>query len=242
MNNTLYIIGVGPGDPELLTFKAHTILDSCSVIATPKGSKNGNSTALSIIQQAVELEGKTILELYFPMKKVRMGETPDREVEKGWQEAAQTVLTNLDAGKDVAFPTLGDPAIYSTGYYLYQTIIGLRSDVRVVFVPGISALSSCSATTSTPICLGDDRLAVIPATFCSDKLRETLLDFDTIVLMKVHKVINELKELLADLDLLDSAVLVEKTGMKEEKIYTDLSKLTDPIHYFSTIIVRKHLL
>jgi precorrin-2/cobalt-factor-2 C20-methyltransferase len=242
MNNTLYIIGVGPGDPGLLTFKAHSLLESCTVIATPKGSKNGNSTALSIIQHTVELEDKTILELYFPMKKVRMGTKPDREVEKGWQEAAQAVLANLDAGKDVAFPTLGDPAIYSTGYYLYQMIIGLRPDVRVVFVPGISALSSCSATIATPICLGDDRLAVIPATFSSDKLRETLLDFDTIVLMKVHKVINELKELLAELDLLDCAVLVEKTGMTDEKIYTDLSKLTEPIHYFSTIIVRKHFL
>ncbi len=242
MNNTLYIVGVGPGDPDLLTFKAHNALNDCTVIATPKGSRKGTSTALSIIQQAVKLEGKTILELHFPMKKVRMGEKPDKEVEKGWQDAADTVLANLDAGNDVAFPTLGDPAIYSTGYYLHQTIIEIRPDVRVVFIPGISALSSCSAATSIPICLGDDRLAVIPATFSSDKLRETLLSFDTIVLMKVHKVINELKELLADLDLLDNAVLVEKTGMKEEKIYSDLSKLTEPVHYFSTIIVRKHLL
>ncbi len=240
MNSTLYIVGVGPGDPELLTFKAHKALNSCAVIATPKGSKNGNSTALSIIKQAVELEGKAILELHFPMKKVRMGETPDKEVARAWQEAANTVLANLDAGNDVAFPTLGDPAIYSTGFYLYQTITEMRPDVRVIFVPGISALSSCSATTAIPICLGDDRLAVIPATFASNTLQETLLNFDTIVLMKVHKVIDELKELLTSLDLLDNAVLVEKTGMREEKIYKDLSKLTEPIHYFSTIIVRKH--
>jgi len=239
MNSTLYIIGVGPGDPELLTLKAHNALNACTVIATPKGSKKGSSTALSIVEQAVELTGKTILELHFPMRKIRMGENPDEKVQKGWQEAAQTVIRNLDAGNDVAFPTLGDPAIYSTGYYLYQTITEIRPDIKVVFVPGISALSSCSAATAIPICLGDDRLAVIPATFSSDTLKETLLSFDTIVLMKVHKVIDELKELLSDLDLLDSAVLVEKTGMREEKIYPDLSKLTETIHYFSTIIVRK---
>lgn len=239
MNSTLYIIGVGPGDPELLTFKAHKALNACAVIATPKSSKKGNSTALSIVKQAVQLTGKTILELHFPMKKIRMGETPDEKVQKGWQEAAQAVISNLDAGNDVAFPTLGDPAIYSTGFYLYQTITEIRPDVRVVFVPGISALSSCSAATAIPICLGDDRLAVIPATFSSDKLTEILLSFDTIVLMKVHKVIEELKELLTELNLLDNAVLVEKTGMKEEKIYPDLSQLTEPVHYFSTIIVRK---
>lgn len=242
MNNTLYIIGVGPGDPELLTFKAHKVLKACPVIATPKASRNGNSTALSIAQQAVELKGKTIIELHFPMKKVRMGQKPDAEVEKGWQEAAQAVLSNLDAGNDVAFPTLGDPAIYSTGYYLYQTITEMRPDVQVVFVPGISALSSCSANTLTPICLGDDRLAVIPATFSSDTLKETLLQFDTIVLMKVHKVMDELKKLLAELDLLEHAVLVEKVGMKEEVIYSDLNEITGSIHYFSTILVRKHSL
>jgi precorrin-2/cobalt-factor-2 C20-methyltransferase len=239
MNNTLYIVGVGPGDPELLTFKAYNALNGCSVIATPKGSKEGNSTALSIIQQAVELERKTVLELHFPMRKVRMGKKPDKEVERGWQEAARVVLANLDDGNDVAFPTLGDPAIYSTGYYLYQTIAELRPDVRVVFVPGISALSACSASITIPICLGDDRIAIIPALFSSNKLKETLLSFDTIVLMKVHKVIEELKALLEDLDLLDSAVLVEKAGMKEEKIFYSLRELTDPIHYFATIIVRK---
>jgi precorrin-2/cobalt-factor-2 C20-methyltransferase len=69
MNNTLYIVGVGPGDPELLTFKAMNILKRCAVVTTPKGSKNGNSTALSIASQAVDLTGKTILELHFPMKK-----------------------------------------------------------------------------------------------------------------------------------------------------------------------------
>lgn len=239
MNNTLYIVGVGPGDPELLTFKAMNILKRCAAITTPKGSKNGNSTALSIISQAVDLTGKKILELYFPMKKIRMGETPDKEVERGWRKAAQTVLANLDGGNDVVFPTLGDPAIYSTGFYLYQTIIEMRPDIQVVFVPGISALSSCSATTATPICLGDDKVAVIPATFHSDQIRETLLSFDTIVLMKVHRVMESLKELLTSLELLDKAVLVERAGMGEERIFTDLSELTEPIHYFSTIIVRK---
>jgi len=240
MSNTLYIIGVGPGDPEQLTFKAHKALNGCAVIVTPKGTKNGDSTALSIIQQAVELEGKTILELHFPMRKVQMGKEPDKEVKKSWQEAAQTVLSSLDTGNDVAFPTLGDPAIYSTGYYLYQTITEKRPNVRVIFVPGISALSLCSAATTIPICLGDERLAVIPATFGSEKLRDTLQSFDTIVLMKVHKVINKLKTTLTELDLLDNAVLVEKAGMEEEKIYTDLNELTEPIHYFSTVIVRKH--
>ncbi|MBU1140810.1 MAG: precorrin-2 C(20)-methyltransferase [Proteobacteria bacterium] len=239
MNATLHIIGVGPGDPELLTRKALCTLEACPVIATPKGSKDGSSTALSIVEQALSLKGKEVIELFFPMKKIHLDTAPAVEVQEAWKEAAVQILNFMKQGKDVVFPTLGDPAIYSTGYYLYETILSLQPDTRVKFVPGISAMSSCSAATSIPICLGDDKLAVIPATFSGEQLRQTLESFDTIVLMKVHRVLDRIVGLLRELDLLEKAVLVERAGMKEENILTDLGSITDQVHYFSTIIVRK---
>jgi precorrin-2/cobalt-factor-2 C20-methyltransferase len=242
MQATLHIIGVGPGDPGLLTIKALGILRHCPVIATPKASQHGHSTALSIVQQALpagEINGKEIVELHFPMKKIHLGQEPDPEVLQAWQDAARCIYAILSQGRDVAFPTLGDPAIYSTGYYLYMTMIEMYPEVRVQFVPGISAMSSCSATTRTPICLGDDMLAVIPATFSDGRLREILETFDTIVLMKVYRVMDHLISLLTDLNILDKAMLVERVGMADERVLADLSTISGQVHYFSTIIVRK---
>ena len=126
MQATLYIIGIGPGDPDLLTIKAFNTLRHCPVVATPKATQHGHSTALSIVQQALpasELDEKEIVELHFPMKKIHLGQEPDPEVLQAWQDAAGKIFAILSQGRDVAFPTLGDPAIYSTGYYLYATMI-----------------------------------------------------------------------------------------------------------------------
>ena len=240
MNGTLYIIGTGPGDPQLLTLKAVRLLDSCPVVFAPRGTKNGTSTALAIVREAVSFDGKTVVELHFPMKKIRSGHDPAPEVLAAWRHAAEMVLHHLDRGQDVCFPTLGDPAIYSTGYYLYETICGLRDDVNVQFIPGVSAMSSCSAALASPICLGDEMVAVIPATFSDERLRDVLDRFDTIVLMKVHRVLDHLVELLRSLDLIDRAVLVEKAGTSGERTIRRLDGIVEPPHYYSTIIIRKN--
>jgi len=239
MTSTLFIVGVGPGDPELITRKAFHILETTPVVATPKGSKNGNSTALSIVEQAMDLTGREIVHLYFPMQKIHKKTGPSTGVQEAWDEAAEQILDFLEQGKDVVFPTLGDPAIYSTGYYLYETILNRKPETRVKFVPGIAAMSSCSAATGVPICLGDDKLAVIPATFAIGEIRDTLQNFDTVVLMKVHRVLDQLIEVLGDLNLLDHAILVERAGMKDECIHKKLAEIKNEVHYFSTLIVRK---
>ncbi|MBT8354983.1 MAG: precorrin-2 C(20)-methyltransferase, partial [Desulfofustis sp.] len=229
-----------PGDPQLLTLKAVSIVENCPVIIAPHGSKKGNSTALAIVGEAVPLAGKTVVQLHFPMKKIRSGHEPVPEILAAWRHAAEEALHHLNKGINVCFPTLGDPAIYSTGYYLYETVCGIKDDVNVEFVPGVPAMSSCSAALASPICLGDEMVAVIPATFSDDRLREVLERFDTIVLMKVHRVMDRLVELLKRADLMDRSVLVEKAGTAGQRTCTELDKITDPPHYYSTIIVRKN--
>ncbi|HSO09982.1 MAG TPA: precorrin-2 C(20)-methyltransferase [Desulfoprunum sp.] len=237
---TLHIIGTGPGDPDLLTLKALKTLKACPIIAAPKATPGGSSTALAIVSQVVDLAGKDIFELYFPMKKIRAGKDPDKEVSLAWQAAAARIIACLDQGLDVAFPTLGDPAIYSTGYYLYDTLLSLRPDVRVKFHAGIPAMSCCSAETKMPICLGNEMLAVVPATFSDERLRSTLEKFDTIVLMKVHRVLPRICRLLQETGLLGRAVLIERAGMKGERIIRDLSRIPENPHYFSTMIIRRN--
>jgi precorrin-2/cobalt-factor-2 C20-methyltransferase len=242
MKGTLYVIGVGPGDPELMTLKAVRILRQCGVWLAPAAKKDGESTALGIAEGVVDRADKEIITHHFPMKKVRMGQTPDPEVKMAWDAAAARIVTHLQAGRDVAFPTLGDPAIYSTGFYVCETLFDLAPDLPVEIIPGVSAIGASAAAAGQPLCLGDDRLVVIPATFENGRLRETLEQFDSVVLMKVHRVMDRLVPLLAELNLLDKAVLVERSSQNGQRIRRDLTTALLPDnapHYFSTIIVRK---
>ena len=240
MAGRFFVIGVGPGDPELVTLKAARILRECSVWFAPRGKKDGESTALAIIEPVIESGGKDIMNHYFPMKKIRMGETPDPEVAAAWRQAADAILARIERGDDVAFPTLGDPAIYSTGFYVCETLLELAPDLQVEIIPGVSAIGASAAAAVQPLCLGDDRLVVIPATFENGRLRETLEQFDTVVLMKVHRVMDRVVGLLGEMDLLDNAVLVERSSQSGQRITKGLELLPgqEP-HYFSTIIVRK---
>ncbi len=235
-----YVIGVGPGDPELMTLKAARLLERCPVWFAPKAHQDGDSTALAILAGAVATAGKEIMELHFPMKKIRMGEPPDPEVEAAWRLAAKAIAAKLAQGIDVAFPTLGDPAIYSTGFYVCDTLLKYAPEARITVIPGVSSIGASAAAVGQPLCLGDDRLVVVPATFENGRLRETIEQFDTVVLMKVHRVMPKVVALLTELDLLDKAVLVERSSHANERVRRDLAAASrDELHYFSTVIIRK---
>ncbi len=112
--------------------------------------------------------------------------------------------------------------------------------MNISIIPGITTMSSCSAMGGAPLCLGNEILTVVPATFNDDRLKNILVHHDTIVLMKVYRVMDRIVALLSELDLLDRAVLFERCGMEDGRIFTDVSAAADlNLHYFSTIIVRK---
>jgi precorrin-2/cobalt-factor-2 C20-methyltransferase len=240
MQGTFYVVGVGPGDPQLMTLKAAGILKECDVWFVPSAFDNGGSMALKIALGAVSQSGKTILSHRFPMKQVHRGKIPDPEVKSAWQEAAKTIMACLEEGRDVAFPTLGDPAIYSTGFYVCETLQAFGSPFKVIIVPGVSAVGATSATAAVPLCLGDERLVVIPATFENERIRELLELCDVAVFMKVHKVMARLVGILEEMDLVEQAVLVERCSLEDEKIWPDVrAAVGQEIHYFSTMVVRK---
>lgn len=237
---TFYVVGVGPGDPELMTLKAARILEKCPSWLVPAARRNGDSTALTIVQGTVQSENKNILVHHFPMKKVHVGKDPDPDIQEAWDKAADWINDQLGQGLDVALPTLGDPAIYCTGFYVYQTLLAAHPDVTIEIIPGISAIGATAAAAKTPLCLGDEKLVVIPAVFENGKLRETLEQFNSLVFMKVYKSMDRLVPLLKEMDLLDNAVLVERTSMGEQQVHHDVeSTLGKELHYFSTLIVRR---
>lgn len=240
MQGTFYVVGVGPGDPQLMTLKATRILEKCDTWFVPSAFENGGSMALKIVEGAVASHGKKILSHHFPMIQVQRGKNPDAEVQSAWNEAAKTIMEYLGSGRDVVFPTLGDPAIYSTGFYVCETLQKYGTPFKLEIIPGVSAIGATSATSAMPLCLGDERLVVIPATFEDDKIKELLALCDVAVFMKVYKVMDKLVALLEDLGLVDNAVLVERCSLGDEKVWTDVRQAVgEKIHYFSTMVVRK---
>lgn len=253
MQGKLYVIGVGPGDPELLTLKAVRTIRESQVICVPKGREEGSSLALSIARKAVTLDDKEVIEAYFPMRKTRTSTKVQKsgsseagkrgrgeeDLDARWNQTAQTIISKLNEGKDVAFLTLGDPTIYSTFYYLYDKLIELIPDLTIEIVPGVSSINASAARAKIALGLGDDRIAILPANYMND-LRTALETFNTIVLMKVHKVFGQIADLLQEMDLLDKAVYIAQAGMEDEKIFKDMKMVSqDELKYFSMVIVKK---
>jgi precorrin-2/cobalt-factor-2 C20-methyltransferase len=240
----LYLVGVGPGDPELMTYKAVQVLERTRVWVVPKAREKGASSALQIASAMVGVAAKEILEVRFPMKKIRLEQEHDPEVQQGWQNAASLVLKRLDQGEDVAFPTLGDPGLYSTSFYLLNTLEELLQeagrDVPVAIIPGITAMAACSAQLHNPLGLGDDVLSVVPAAFDDARLRDILMTSDAVVLMKIFRRLPAVIALLDELGLTEKAVLLERCGMDDQRVYTDIREAADKdLHYFSTLLIRK---
>ncbi len=238
MIGKLSVIGIGPGDPELLTLKSVRIIKESEVLCVPKGREEGSSLALSIVEKAVTLNGKEVIEAHFPMKKTR-SQNADKDLDAKWNETVETVLAKLRTGTDVAFLTLGDPTIYSTFFYLHEKLLELQPDLTIEIIPGVSSINASAARANTYLGLGNDSIAVLPANYLNN-LHATLGMFNTVVLMKVNKVLNEIVQVLSDLDLVEKAVCVSRVGMDDEKVIKDIREIKqEELNYFSMIIVRK---
>lgn len=233
---TFYGIGVGPGDPELLTLKAARVIKECKVLAVPSSdtSSDGLSQAYSIVEKAVDLSGKEILRLSFPM-------TKDREaLKKARAEAAVRIAEKLNAGVDAAFITLGDPMLYSTFSYLVPLIQKEAPGASVKIIPGITSFSAIASRAGVPLAETDERVIIIPAAYEMSDVKKALDSYDTVVLMKVNRIMDKLIDLLTEGGLDGKAVFATRVGWPEETVTTDLKGLKGKKHdYFSTVIIRK---
>ncbi|WP_333652671.1 precorrin-2 C(20)-methyltransferase [Dissulfurispira sp.] len=246
MTGKFYVIGVGPGDPELLTLKAVRILKEVQCICVPKGREEGSSLALSIVEKALNLDGKEIIEAHFPMRKTKTNtpalqysNAPDCELDTKWQETIETVYSRLNKGTDMAFITIGDPTIYSTFFYLYDKLLELNPELSIEIIPGVSSINTAAARANLSLSLADEKIAILPATY-TDNIKETLERFDTIVLMKVHRVFDRVLTILNEMNLTNNAVYVSRAGMDDEKIFKNIRDIKEgDLNYFSVVIIKK---
>jgi len=225
----LYAVGIGPGDPELMTLKAVRVIKEADVVCVPRGKQAGESMALGIVEQAVDLDGKQIIEAHFPMVK-----GSQREALK---PVAEELIGVLQEGKDIAFITIGDPVLYSTFFHLYDAMLALEHDLDFEIIPGVSSVTASAARAGIGLALSGEKVAVVPATYVKD-FEQVIKGFDTVVLMKVHRVIDEIKETLSSRGLTEGAVYVARAGLPDE-IVKPLAEVGEAdLDYFSIVIVR----
>lgn len=233
MIGTLYGLGVGPGDPELITVKAFRKLKESPVIAYPKKRKGSKSYAHRIIDVYVKPGEKDMLGLVFPMTKDPV------ILEREWTKTVETVWEKLKEGKDVAFVTEGDPLLYSTFIHMMNLMKELHPEVEIKTVPGISSINGAASRLGIALAEGDDHVAIIPARDDYEAMKKAIKENDCVVFIKVAKVIDLMLEVLRELDLLDKASVVTKVTSDEEIIW-DVRELENvELEYLTLMVVRK---
>lgn len=220
----LWGVGVGPGDPELLTLKAVRVLGQADRLLLPDAGGQ-EKTALNIVKTYID--GK-------PLSFVKMPMVRDKAVmEAAHEQAAREIRALLDQGKQVAFLTLGDPTIYSTYMYLHEKVLAWGYPAEIV--PGVPSFCAAAARLNRSLCQGREPLLVIPASHDQESLLEVPANK---VFMKAGRSILELRQALADRGLLEGASMVENCGMPDERVYPHFGDLREPAGYFSLVIAK----
>ncbi|MGB7415535.1 MAG: precorrin-2 C(20)-methyltransferase [Thermosynechococcaceae cyanobacterium] len=227
----LYGVGVGPGDPELISVKGLRALQQVPVVAFPAGVKGKTGVAERIIEPWLNSTQQK-LPLTFPY-------VQDPSVlEAAWQQAAQEVGKYLVKGQDVAFASEGDVSFYSTFTYLSQNVQALYPDAKVETIPGISSPMTAAAAVGLPLTVQRDRLAILPALYCLDDLTTALTWADVIVLMKAGSVYEQVWPILQQAQLLDHSYVIVEASTPQQQIYQNLQNYpTLKLPYFSLLIV-----
>ncbi len=221
MKGKLYGVGVGPGDPELLTMKAVGVIQSCDIVVVPKAMAGGESIALATASIYIPKE-TPVKRLHFPMG------SSDRE-EKIYK-AYEVVEAYLDAGKNVAFLTIGDPFVYSTYIYLLEHFKGQGYTIETI--PGITSFCASASLAETPLVIGDENLLILPGSRI-----EEVKDQPYIVIMKVFKKEREIINHLEENNY--TYVYVKKAGRDGQAVLTDPEEIKNNQEYMALIIAKK---
>lgn len=224
---TLYGVGTGPGDPELMTVKAWRLISTAKVIAYL--AANGTDSTARGIARPFLPEDATEIVIDVPMR-------PEREpAQAAYDAGAAEIAHHLGRGQDVVMLCEGDPFFYGSFMYLFER---LSAGFPCVVVPGVTSLAACSAAMSEPLCRRDDVLKVLPATLPADRLRDELATCQSAAIIKVGRHFAKVRQVLSALDLVAKATAVTKATQDGEVIQRVDAVEGDTLPYFTTIIVK----
>ncbi|MEG1500581.1 MAG: precorrin-2 C(20)-methyltransferase [Clostridiales bacterium] len=230
MKGIFYGIGVGPGDPELLTIKGQRLLQEADIIALPKTRGDKASTAWNIVKDLVG--EKKLLDIIMPMT------NNSQVLQEAWQNGAASIAEKLAEGYNVAFITLGDPSLFSTFNYLYQILLTKGYEAHIV--PGINSPSATAAVLGCGLADGKENLIIMPACDDLSSLAHELEEHDNLVLMKGAASWKDIAAILETYGDKISVSGVELCGMENQRIFSSLQEIPlDGLSYFFTAIIRK---
>ena len=228
MKGKLYGIGVGPGDPELLTLKAKRLIEECDIVAVPVKKEGEDSVALNIAKGAVKIPEEKIQEIVFTMAKDKTKREACR------QAAAEEIMKLLDEGKSIAMLALGDIGIYSTYAYVHKRLL---NDVEMV--SGIPSFCAGASKAGISIVEGNEGFGVIPSLKGIDQVEKTLGVFDNLVIMKVGSHVKEVYDLLVERGMENNALIISNVGMDGE--YVGPLIPDREYGYFTTMIIKSEM-
>lgn len=231
---TLFALGVGPGDPELVTVKAARILSTVSTVFYPVSAIKNKSLALEIAKPYIKPEAH-LIPLSFPMENDRA------LLSYAWNKSAEAVIEKLEQPEDCAFVTLGDPSLYSTFGYLLDSIFAKKPDAEVQVVPGIISPTAAAAAATTSIASAEDKIAIIPVSSLKsmEELNKYFENFNTIILMKIGKRLCELKNYIDSKEAHFDILFAKKIGLENQKIANCLPDASESDEgYFSLVILK----
>ena len=221
----LYGLGMGPGDPELLTLKAHHILTTVPVIAYPT-SENGQSLARAIAADFIRSEQIEIpISLPFNVQK---------SSQPYYDKAAKKIAQYLEFGQDVAVLCEGEPMLYGSFMYIFQR---LSAQFPTEVVPGISSIMASAAMLNVPMTYRNDVLSIIPATLDEVKLRDRLVVADAVVIIKLGRHFTKIRNILNELGLLHRALYIERATQTDQRIVSITEVEPTEVPYWSLILI-----
>jgi precorrin-2/cobalt-factor-2 C20-methyltransferase len=215
----LYGIGIGPGDPDLITVKGARILARSRHVFVPKAPAGDESLALSIAREHIPA-ACTVSMIEFPMTR------DQEELRKKWEALTEPIASLLSQGHDVCYLTLGDTLMYSTYIYMVKGLRNHLPEAQVVTIPGITAFSAAAALAGFPVGVGQRPLTVLPASEDPESIERALSLGGTVILMKIGKRLGGVLEILEASGHIEHAVLVTRAGLKGERIETNLRSLS----------------
>lgn len=231
---TLYGIGVGPGDPELITMKAVNILSRVNTVFAAASTKNDHSLAINIARRHIP-EGTSVKMLRFPMTRDKA------ETNSAWRTNARIIIAEVESGKNAAFLTLGDSLTYSTYGYILKYIQAMAPDIAIQTVPGITSYQAAAARLNMPLVEGEEALMVVSGAKGGDRLRELSGKPENIVFLKAYRNVKDIKGAIDEAGAYPSCIGVKNCGHLNEEIVPDLEELSrrSP-DYWTLIIAKQH--
>ena len=228
----LYGIGVGPGDPELITVKAANILRRVHTVFAAASTKNNHSLAVNIAKPHIP-DGTEVKLLRFPMTRDK------QETNQAWLTNARIIIAELEQGKNVAFLTLGDSLTYSTYGYILKYVQSIAPQIAIQTVPGITSYQAAAARLNTPLVEGEESLMVISGAKGGDRLRELSGKPENVVFLKAYRNVQDIKCAIDEIGMYPSCVGVKCCGHPEEEVLSDIEELSRRSPDYWTLIIAK---